>query len=129
MNKFANAAAAGGGGIDVLRRSAGSDSMILRTQLPLFLMVLVLLSNEREREIKVQIEAAAWGGGGGSESIVTSVDGVTGDVLLSDLDYKKMFPGVSADVSSGTYATEGFKTYLTRYGVLYSRLDGFWVEV
>ena len=56
------------------------------------------------------------------------MDGVTGDVLLSDLDYKKMFPGVSADVSSGTYATGDFHLN-TDTGVLYSRLDGFWVEV
>tara|TARA_Y100001972_G_scaffold128572_1_gene190253 strand:+ start:483 stop:2441 length:1959 start_codon:yes stop_codon:yes gene_type:complete len=63
-----------------------------------------------------------------TESIVKSVDGITGDVVLSELNYKKMYPGISSDVSSGIYATGDFHLN-TNTGKLYSRLDGFWVEV
>ena len=63
-----------------------------------------------------------------TESIVKSVDGITGDVVLSELNYKKMYPGISSDVSSGIYATGDFHLN-TSTGKLYSRLDGFWVEV
>ena len=63
-----------------------------------------------------------------TETVVKSVDGATGDVVLSELNYKKMYPGISSDVSSGTYATGDFHLN-TSTGKLYSRLDGFWVEV
>jgi hypothetical protein len=128
MNKFVNAASSGGGAVGI--QDGNSGTLLTRSVDDLIFQGPGVTLEKYGKNVRVNIS-----GGNNSQltedEVVTSLDGYTGDIVLSNLNYRHMFVGTQNDIeetSPSAFATGDFHLN-TDTGIVYSRLDGAWVQV